>query len=246
MKALSVCLSGLLLLAALPGAAETLYITGQIQAGLHQDKLPDSPIVKLVPTGTAVDVIKQEDNVSFVREPGGASGWIDNSYLVAQPSDVQAQAQVATLQKQLDQARQQIQKLQAAPAPPPAQPADQDLIKENSDLTQQLKAEKLKVGDLQVQMSELRKQIGIDNNNQSLYQKITELSEKNKQLQVELARASDNAGKTDMAATASAPAPVQNWYRLVLYLVLALAAGLILGMYLLDILHRRRHGGFRV
>ncbi|MEJ2760065.1 MAG: TIGR04211 family SH3 domain-containing protein [Gammaproteobacteria bacterium] len=240
MKAFPLCFASLLLLAAFPGAAETLYITGQIKAGLHQDNTADSPIVKLVPTGTAVDVIKHDDDVSFVREPGGASGWINNSYLVAQTSDLQAQAKVAALQKQLDQARQQIQDLQAAPA---QAGDDQDLRKENADLSKQLKAEKHKVETMHAQATKLHKQAGLNQTNKSLYQKIMELSKKNRQLQADLARASDSAGKADAAA--AGPSTVHG-YRLVLYLILALAVGLVLGMYLLDILNRRRHGGFRV
>ena len=62
-------------------AADTVYITDQFKIGLHEDKDPDSPIVQIVATGTRLEIIKQEQESSFVREPQGASGWIDNTYL---------------------------------------------------------------------------------------------------------------------------------------------------------------------
>ena len=238
-----------LLLSAVAAAAQTLYVTDQIKVGLHEDKSSGSPIVKVIPTGTAVEVIKQEEDVSFVREPGGASGWINNSYLVdrapGSPADQEAMARVATLEKQLNEARQQVRDLEAQG--PRQTQADNETLKslhdENAGLAQQLKQEKLKSGELQVQMAELRKQAGVNKSNESLYQKITELSEKNKQLEVQLAKARDKTATTD--STAAAP-PAEDWRRLSAYVLLALILGLALGLYIMDSVNRRRHGGFRV
>ena len=92
-------------------------------------------------------------------------------------------------------------------------------------------------------MAELRKQAGVNKSNESLYQKITELSEKNKQLEVQLAKARDKTATTD--STAAAP-PAEDWRRLSAYVLLALILGLALGLYIMDSVNRRRHGGFRV
>jgi len=249
MKAAPALIAGALLLGGVSvAAAETLYITGQIKAGLHQDKQPDSPIVKVVPSGTAVDVIKQDDNASFVREPDGASGWIDNSYLVAQPPGgtptPQAQQQLSDLQQQLDSANTRVQTLQAQLKAQPDNDALQALKNRNADLQQQLKAANLKSNDLEMQLADLRKQVGIDNDNKSLYEKIADLSNQNRQLQKQLARTGDNpAAGSDTASAATAGL---HWQRLVVYLAIALLLGTALGIYLLDVFNRRRHGGFRV
>jgi SH3 domain protein len=241
-------IAAVLLFTAAAAGAETLYITDQIKAGLHEDKGTDSPIVKVIPTGTAVEVIKREDDVTFVREPGGASGWINNSYLVdrapGSPADQEAMARVATLQKQLNEARQQLRDLEAqAPTQPQADDKTlKDLRDENASLSQELKQEKLKSGELVVQMAELRKQVGVTKGNESLYQKITELSEQKKQLEVQLAKARD----TTAADTAAPAPPAEGWRRLIAYIVLALILGLVLGVYIMDTVNRRRHGGFRV
>ena len=79
------CLNTLLvamLLASASVSGQTVYVTDQLQIGLHADKVTDSPILKIVPTGTALEVVKVEENMSFVNGPGGISGWIDNSYLI--------------------------------------------------------------------------------------------------------------------------------------------------------------------
>jgi len=75
---------GCVLLISLPlfVCAETVYIDDKIKIGLHQDKDIDSPIIKLLPGGTALEVVKRDTPLTQVKEPGGTSGWIDNRYLV--------------------------------------------------------------------------------------------------------------------------------------------------------------------
>lgn len=249
MKAAPALIAGAILLGGVTAAAaDTLYITGQIKAGLHQDRQPDSPIVKVVPSGTAVEVIKSDDNASFVREPDGASGWIDNSYLVAQPPGgapgPQAQKRLNNLQQQLDSANARVQALQAQLKGQPDNDALQALKDRNADLQQQLKAANLKSNDLEMQLTDLHKQIGIDNDNKSLYDKIADLSDRNRRLQQQLAGSGDNPGAGGVAASAAGAG--LHWQRLVIYLVIALLLGTVLGIYLLDAFNRRRHGGFRV
>lgn len=62
--------------------AETVFVIDQVEAGLYQDKTADSPILKLLPTGTALDVLQRDGERVQVRDPEGARGWIDNRYLM--------------------------------------------------------------------------------------------------------------------------------------------------------------------
>jgi SH3 domain protein len=236
--------------AATAQAPEKVYVTREFKAGLHEEKSVDSAITTLVSSGTALDVVKRENPLSFVRTPDGVTGWIDNSYIATTPpTDAaelkQARERADTLERRASELQKQIADLQARPAAG-AGPADPDtggtLRKQNADLEQALKEERLRAGELQVQVSELRKRIGMNSDNASLYDRIGELEAENKQLQVSL------SGTTATGGAASAPGSgvKLGWRSLAAWLALVLVAGFGGGIYLMDFLNRRRHGGFRV
>ncbi|MEX2523760.1 MAG: TIGR04211 family SH3 domain-containing protein [Gammaproteobacteria bacterium] len=244
-----------LLLGAAGAFAQTVYITDQIRAGLHEEKQLDSPIIKTVPTGTALEIIKREEQVSFVREPGGATGWIDNTYLMGDnpgtPPDVQAQNRIDQLEEELAGARREIRTLKAQAPRETQPPADvQELQDRNKELQARVNEEKLKAGELQVQIAELRKRLGMDNQKESLYREIEQLNQKTRQLEIQLARARDVPEEVKkqqaLAARGDSGLGSDNWKQLLVYLGIALIVGLMLGVYLMDVVNRRRHGGFRV
>ena len=67
--------------------AETVYITDSLLVGLHEQKSIDSPILKVLPTGTTLEVIKRDNDFVHVRDPKGVSGWISNNYLTTNNPD---------------------------------------------------------------------------------------------------------------------------------------------------------------
>ena len=179
--------------------AQSVYITDQLKAGLYEEKTLDSPIVKIVPSGTSLELIKQEEELSFVRDPKGVTGWIDNKYLVQErPAHTQlneVKAKNAQLKKQLAVAKQKINIVEneLKQQDPPAQPsAMKTLINEKTALQHTIKKERLKVGELQVQLAEVRNRIGQNNDNTSLYKQIGKLEDENKNLEVQLAKKIDN------------------------------------------------------
>ena len=229
----------LVLLAPAAGAA-SVYITDQLNVGLHEDKTLDSPIVVVLPSGTQLQLVKKEDNLSFVNSKDGVSGWIDNSYLMTDPP---ASARLKTLAAQNSALEKQLQSLQAGGQGQAANGTQlAALTSKNAELQQQLKSERVKTGEMQVSITELKKRLGSDN-------EIDALKASNKDLQVKLSNAMAN-NATEVAGTA--PATTANraaglgWKRLGLIMVLLLIIGLSLGIYLMDYLNRRRHGGFRI
>ena len=226
-------------------AAAPVYITDKLNVGLHEDKTLDSPIVAVVPSGTQLELVKREDNFSFVSDNKGTTGWVDNSYLLDTPP---AGAQVKVLQ-------QQLKTLQAGGNNSPANNADLAKLKSDYDaLQQQLKTERLKAGELQVTIAELRKRQGQDSDTDALYQEIDSLKETNKDLQVKLANAMDSAASNAAAVvTDSTQQDASNakrftvsWNNMLIMSVVLVVIGLAAGVYLMDYLNRRRHGGFRV
>ncbi|MFQ5659240.1 MAG: TIGR04211 family SH3 domain-containing protein [Gammaproteobacteria bacterium] len=253
------CSSLLLLFTATVGA-ETAYITDELKAGLHEERTLDSPIVKIVPSGTHMEVIKRTERLSFVRDPQGITGWIDNSYLKQQiPASERlklAQTKSANLEKELTDARQQLKALQSklnvkTQNDPGEVNALNKLKHEHTTLQQQYNSERLKAGELQVQLTELRKRIGQDNDNASLYNQIRQLQEDNKNLEVKLANAQEanqslRTIQTSNKAAANAHHDFTAWQGLFTYIAIAVVIGFGLGIYLLDYTNRRRHGGFRI
>ena len=224
---------------------ETVYITNRFQVGLHQDKTPDTPIIKTIDSGTALELIKQEKNSAYVRDPQGVSGWIDSSYLVKQsPSGTDSGKLLAEkneLEKKLDDANRQISQLQGNLATSGKN--------DQTDLQQQLNAERIKTGELQIQLAELKKRLGQSNDTESLYKQIESLKEKNMTLKIQLAgeqNKNEKAGPGGQQNGNSTGLLQQDWKRSVVYFFIYILIGIVLGIYLLDYYNRRRHGGFRV
>lgn len=226
--------------------ATSVYITDKLNIGLHEDKTLASPIAVVLPSGTQLQLVKKQGNLSFVTSSDGVSGWIDNSYLMADPP---AGARLQTLAARNSALEKQLQSLQAG-----GQGSSGDatqlaaLTSKNQDLQQQLKTERLKTGEMQVSITELKQRLGSNKDTDTLYKEIDALKASNKDLQVKLTNAMAN-NTTEVAGTA--PATTANhlnfgWKRLVIIMVLLLVFGLSLGVYLMDFLNRRRHGGFRI
>lgn len=222
----------LLVLAMLDAGAATVYVTSELQFGLHADKSSSSPILKLVPSGTALELIKTEGQASFVRTPDGSDGWIDSSYLVQQP--------VATVSSEQTGTALAETATDTLVTPEGSEPVE--------TLEQQLKSERVRIGELQVQIAELRKRLGQDGSNDSLYEKIDQLAMEKKQLEVQLAQLVEGAGEQSLPPLSgnSGAEGLYNLRNTLIFVAVALVAGIIAGLYLMDFLYRRRHGGFRI
>ena len=226
-------------------AAETVYLTDSFQAGLYEDKSLDTPIIKTITAGTPLELIKREKNFAYVRDPQGVSGWIDNSYLVATApaagGNTKLRAERDDLAQKLEDSRRQLSRLQDSLA--------QQGSGDQGALQQQLNSERIKTGELQIQLAELKKRLGDNNDTEALYQQIEDLKVKNKTLDIKLTEAKNQAE----AARAGAGADdnntgmlQQDWKRSVVYFFIYILVGVVLGIYLMDYYNRRRHGGFRV
>ncbi len=74
--------TSILSLFAIIAHAETVYVIDELKIGLHESASINSPIVKLVPSGTELTVMERGDDLVKVKEPEGQQGWINNKYLV--------------------------------------------------------------------------------------------------------------------------------------------------------------------
>ena len=214
-----------LVFVAITVSADTVYVTNRLQLGLHADKTDTSPIILLLDSGTALELIKTEGNLSYVHTADGIDGWVDSSYLL--------QENPATAVPSGD-----------VPKPLVIESSGAD----QTTLEQQLKTERVKTGELQVQIAELRKRLGQDGSNDSLYEKIDQRAVEKKQLEIQLAQLLEGSNQLTPVPNADSIV-VEGLYtpgNAIIAVVVSLIAGVIAGLYLMDFLYRRRHGGFRV
>ena len=233
--------------------AETAYITNEIQVGIHADKTIDSPILKLLPSGTVLEVIKREDRMSFVQDPAGPSGWLDNTYLIAEKPQSQdildLQTRNRNLEQQLLAANRKIQDREQDGTVKPGSSETFELASGNDQLQQELNSERIKNAEFQVELAELRKHIGQNSDNKSLFEKILTLEETNRNLQIQLESMQSGNADGDLPVTlhlGNGNIDSMDWRRRFIYLAVTLVSGIGLGIYLMDYLNRRRHGGFRI
>lgn len=220
--------------------AETYYVIDQLTVGLHEENSTDSPIVEMIRSGTPLEVIKTETSTSQVKLTDGRTGWIDNRFLVDTPPAINL----------VQNLRQKIRKLEAqAESNPPVQPDEttqevvsesekdiiiQSLRQQNATLEQQVKSEKLKAGELQINLAELRNQL------------TAVVDQRQMQMQEEAETESEPEQATEQQPVVMGFLRLNDWKYLAIYLVLALVIGFTSGIFLLDLHNRRRHGGFRI
>ena len=217
--------------------AETIYVTDELRIGLHAEKTLSSPILRIVTSGTPLELIKTEEQLSYIREPGGIEGWVDNSYL----------SESGTGAEKLLEAQTRIKVLEETLA---GNTRDGNTTS-NEDMTvleQQLRDEQILSNELQSQISVLSNQIAQVSDTDSLYEKIEQLSRDKDQLETQLVSILEaGAGNDPIQSLDTGGDPGYfNTRNLIIFFAVILIIGLVLGISLMDFINRRRHGGFRV
>jgi len=231
---------------AVVSAAETAYVIDKLLVGVHEDRDLNSAIVKVLPTGTKLEVLQREGELAQVRDGDGTSGWVDGAYLMEQAP---AQLQVQTLSEEVAELKR---RLAATPTSgvTTADTGRDKLTQENTELKGKLSAAKLKVGKLETQVSALEAKIA-ERPLTPADTVIADLEQKNQTLGRELEAAMQSAkrleAQLDNGATPAIPLAVDSvsrsqWIAVLVAVLFAFGAGI----YAMDYLNRRRHGGFRI
>ncbi len=258
----SILLNYLLIFFPISLMAEEAYITDQLKAGLHEEKSVDSPIVKIVNTGTRLEIVKREQKLTFVRDANGITGWINNKYLMAKAPD---NASLETLQVRADNLEKRVaefreknialeSELEKQGKVLPAETREFTTLKSaHSKLKQDFNSQKLTTGELQIELTELRKRVGKDSGSDDLYRQVESLEEDNKKLEIQLANTLEKYGAAgakglDMTGSSNDIGSkfTPGFRNMLIYLLITLVLGLFAGAYILDMVNRRRHGGFRI
>lgn len=222
--------------------AETVYITDSLFIGMHKERSIDSEILKVLPTGTALEVIKRDNEFVNVRDTNGASGWISERNLMSHDpnndeglDEHSAQSKIRDLETEL----QNIKLQQVSDNKDLAQDLNAEEIKklkiENKKLKQQASSNKLKSGEMQANLAELRNQISQRGSNSKLINKVKQLTETNAQLKDEIGQLQ----KTSNTDSFKLSNPV-------IFSGIALLLGLLVGIIFMDRREKHRYGGLRL
>jgi SH3 domain protein len=240
----------LFILAALPLAtlaAETAFVIDKLLVGVHQEEDLASAIVKVLPTGTKLEVLTRKGEIAKIKDPDGVTGWVDAAYLMKTAPAAELLEQLKLDKQALADRVKALESSKAAPGGPPG--AVDTLTNENTELKSQLSAQKLKNSELEASLAELRKNAPTAPGGGTV---AAELQAANLKLKEELELAQETietlhaaqppTAALDKIRLATKSGPLNMGLSAVVVLLIGFGGGL----YLMDCLNRRRHGGFRV
>ena len=231
--------------AAVP-AAQTAYVIDKLLVGVHEDRDLNSAIVKVLPTGTKLDVLQREGELAEVRDGDGTVGWVDGAYLM---EEAPAQLQVQTLGEEVAELKRRLAATPTSEVTTPDTGRDK-LTQENTELKGKLSAAKLKVGKLESQLSALEAKVA-ERPLTPADTVIADLEQKNQEQARELEAAMQTTKRLESQLNGNAapaiPLAVKAvsrslWIAALFAVLFAFGAG----VYTMDYLNRRRHGGFRI
>ena len=107
-----------------------------------------------------------------------------------------------------------------------------------------MKVERVRVGQLQGQIDDLRSSLNKNKETAGLLEQIDELSERNLELRQEIEALRNSPANETRSRNDSHNNT--GLLTLLLAILVSLVIGLLVGLYLMDLYIRRRHGGFRV
>jgi len=246
----SIALAGFLgLVGARAGfAAESAYVIDKLLVGIHETEDLQSTIVKVLPTGSKLEVLARKKKTAQVKDADGIVGWVDAAYLMP---DAPAAAQIEQLKRDKQALAERLKALESGKAKPGDDSGRVDeLTNENTELKSQLSAQKLKASELETEVSSLRKASesapeGVDGemlaelrkDNADLTESLEEAEDEIETLEERLSEADGSPGVVTSGGVSGLA------LGLVLLLLIASFVG---GIALMDYRNRRRHGGFRV
>lgn len=208
--------------------AETVYVIDELKIGLHESASINSPIIKLITSGTELSVVDRIDDLVQVKDSEGAQGWINKKYVL---NNKPGKARINELEKQIELLKSGTLMTEK----------NNDSA-EQKELIQQLNSERLKSGDLQAQLADLKAKIANVDSSDQFASTINSLTKENEQLKAQL----ESSGMQIETGSDSMRFSLQSWKQYLFAILLVLVIGMVAGAFALDYLNRRRHGGFRV
>ncbi len=234
---------------------EQHYISPRLQLGLHTKASMESPIKELISSGTAIELVKTDKEYSQIRTSEGAEGWIKSKFITAEEPAV---LKIEKMQSALEKAKQaMLARLQedSAENKSPSQLGEE--TGSDSQLTDNEKKayeetitkleEELNAWEQLDRQDKLALKEQAEQANRRLKEKLAmiasvaigedvDTSDLNLEIQGELPELKRQL-KQGIITTIK-----EN------YLLLLMVSGLsfFLGIFIVDLVNRKRHGGYRI
>ena len=258
----------LLALFPLSSMAATEYVTDRVMLGVHQEAEEDSTLIQSVPSGTAVEVLNENENFKRVRLPDGTEGWVSSAYLMKEKPSVRKYDELLNKYeksaKQLEKISQQMKKnereLQVRRDELSNAKTTIRELKRNSksggtvqideETIKKLTAAENEIAQLKTQLAELQQvqqqpQAPVEDASLAETLSLTEKQNAALQARIELALASLSGEKVPTPEELAGIRPsFPRWYWGLLLVMIVI--GVIGGIILMDYRTRKRHGGFRL
>jgi len=219
--------------------AETVYVADRLELGLHESPQVTSPILVLLPTGSALEVLERAGDMTRVRTDDGVSGWIDERFVTAREPE---RARVEVLETELAGAQAALADAQAKLVA--AEAAANERGHTESSVSEAVPSDALR------EMQRLAEE------NQRMKQQLAELEAMQRMAleQAATPHAAASAAPANPTATRPTPPPDSppwhHWQSWTSWNLLLAASVLLLafsaGGWLVDWGVRRRHGGYRI
>ena len=207
--------------------AEVAYVTDEVNIGLHKEPTNESPIIKLVPSGTELNIIERENDLIHVEEPEGVRGWINTQNALNNKPGKTKINELEITNKKLHEIIETLEEKST------------ELISQG-ELEKKLNSERLKVGELQVELTNIKSRAGNIQTSDKLLTDIEQLKHANKQLIDQLESAGINR-KNSLGSIK----PENESSSFSIFLIIFIF-GIASGIFILDYINRWRHGGFRI
>jgi len=213
--------------------ADDMYVTDQLLVGIYTDRSLTGPPVKLLKSGTRLEVVQRDGQVVEVKTSDNNQGWLKASYLTMEPP---AQVQLTKNKQKIERLNSRIKRQWTKAAN-----AENNLKK--------IEAENLK---MKRQLEKLAKQ-SASGKNQSveLQQQLQQLQNERKDLDAQLEQLSGErdtlaGSNSELTAELKSVQGGDRWKWFAGAFAVTFVVGLIAGFTLQDKIQRRRHGGFRI
>jgi len=231
----------LLLLLMATALAQAAHVTDKLVAGVYAEPGTDGSPLRLVSSGTPLEVLSRKDGYAQVRLADDTQGWIDASYVTDEKPDkailLETQAKLRQMGIELARLREQAGETGSDRQPLAQASVDAPPTAREAQLRQSLSKAQARVAELEGELAEVPRE-------QAAKAQLDELRARADQALRVLA---DAQGVTLSAADdASAEQDLVSRYQEWIIAFAGLVLGFAAGVAFIDYRIRKRYGGFRI